>query len=210
MRQERGHTYTAVFRRLWSLDSNSYAETLYVRVCIHTYPDITFSSLGWYDGYDTLLLYDSIVDADGSPSGSPRVEVAFRLGTANNFALGRRFREDRSELQRGGKHQNKCYWRARCGETNELYVRIHIILIVTLRRSTVASGARGAYDWYTLPRENETLKILEATRTIFRRKNIPGIYIYLSFLMARNTARGVWFLLGFSLYLFLLEMNGST
>ena len=158
----------------------------------------------------TLFSYKySIVDADGSPSGSPRVEVAFRLGTANNFALGRRFREDRSELQRGGKHQNKCYWRARCGETNELYVRIHVILIVTLCRST-ASGARGAYDWYTLPRENETLKILEATRTIFRRKNIPGIYIYLSFLMARNTARGVWFLLGFSLYLFLLEMNGST
>ena len=112
MRQERGHTYTAVFRRLWSLDSNSYAETLYVRVCIHTYPDITFSSLGWYDGYDTLLLYDSIVDADGSPSASPLVEMsALGFGAANKFAPSRRLREYISRGFKsgngGGGRQNK-------------------------------------------------------------------------------------------------------
>ena len=61
------------------------------------------------------------MDKDGSPSDAPRVEVAAGLGTANDFAPSRRFREDRreaSKLATAGRRQKQYSWRARRSETN--------------------------------------------------------------------------------------------
>ena len=94
------------------------SESVYVRICIHTCTDFTFHfgvRCAPVVMLCTLLLY-SIVDADGSPPASPRVEVAsglVRQITSRRAGGSARIVDGASKLATGERCQKKYSWRAR-------------------------------------------------------------------------------------------------
>ena len=106
-----------------SLDCNDYVTMYLLSKYIRTLISLFFSSgctmcliqllwcvlLLWYFKCPDLLLLYCIVDTDGSPPASPRVEVASALVRENDSAPSRWFRENRRKapkLAAGGRRHN--------------------------------------------------------------------------------------------------------